>query len=64
MQRECLKTGWNLEGANYFKGSDPHKATVLGEILGDPFKCTSGPYLYIFNKLMAVISLVIALLIK
>ncbi len=42
------------------KGSDSHKAAVEGDVLGDPFKDTSGPSLNILLKLMAVVSLVFA----
>jgi K(+)-stimulated pyrophosphate-energized sodium pump len=48
----------------YFKVSDPYKAIDLGALVGDPFKYTSGQSLNILIKLMAVIALVIALLIK
>ena len=51
---------WIERGHFGGKGSDPHKAAVVGDTVGDPFKDTSGPSLNIMIKLMAVISLVLA----
>ncbi|MBN2407322.1 MAG: sodium-translocating pyrophosphatase [Elusimicrobia bacterium] len=49
---------WVEKGNLGGKGSDVHKATVIGDTVGDPFKDTSGPSLNILLKLMAVVSLV------
>lgn len=62
--KKLIESGIEIEGFTYVKGSDAHKAAVVGDTVGDPFKDTSGPSLNILIKLMSVVSLVIAPLIK
>ncbi len=58
--KKMFEEGIEIDGQKYYKGSDPHKAAVVGDTVGDPFKDTSGPSLNILIKLMSVVSLVIA----
>jgi K(+)-stimulated pyrophosphate-energized sodium pump len=62
--KKLIEGGIRIDGFMYNKGSDAHKAAVVGDTVGDPFKDTSGPSLNILIKLMSVVSLVIAPLIK
>ena len=58
--KKMFEEGVDIQGDKYYKGSDPHKAAVVGDTVGDPFKDTSGPSLNILLKLMSVVALVIA----
>jgi K(+)-stimulated pyrophosphate-energized sodium pump len=58
--KKSFEKGADINGQKYFKGSDPHKASVTGDTVGDPFKDTSGPSMNILIKLMSIVSLVVA----
>jgi K(+)-stimulated pyrophosphate-energized sodium pump len=58
--KKSFEEGVEINGKMYYKKSDPHKAAVVGDTVGDPFKDTSGPSLNILLKLMSVVALVIA----
>lgn len=58
--KKMIEEGVTHEEQFHGKGGDSHKATVVGDTVGDPFKDTSGPSLNILIKLMSVVALVIA----
>ncbi len=58
--KKSFEKGVNINGETFYKKSEPHKASVTGDTVGDPFKDTSGPSMNILIKLMSIVSLVIA----
>ena len=58
--KKSFEKGVVINGETYYKKSEPHKASVTGDTVGDPFKDTSGPSMNILIKLMSIVSLIIA----
>jgi K(+)-stimulated pyrophosphate-energized sodium pump len=58
--KKSFEKGVEIDGKMYYKGSDPHKASVTGDTVGDPLKDTSGPSMNILIKLASIVALVIA----
>jgi K(+)-stimulated pyrophosphate-energized sodium pump len=62
--KKMVEEGYEMGGTVHGKGSEVHKATVVGDTVGDPLKDTSGPSLNILLKLMSVVALVLAPFLK
>ncbi len=58
--KKSFEKGVEINGEMFYKKSEPHKASVTGDTVGDPFKDTSGPSMNILIKLMSIVSLIIA----
>lgn len=62
--KKSFEKGVEIDGQTYYKKSEPHKAAVVGDTVGDPFKDTSGPSMNILIKLTSLVGLTIAPLIS
>ena len=58
--KKSFEKGVEISGQMYYKKSEPHKASVTGDTVGDPFKDTSGPSMNILIKLTSIVALIIA----
>ncbi len=58
--KKSFEKGVVIDGQTYYKKSEPHKASVTGDTVGDPFKDTSGPSMNILIKLSSIVALIIA----
>jgi hypothetical protein len=58
--KKSFEKGVEIDGETYYKKSEPHKAAVVGDTVGDPFKDTSGPSMNILIKLSCLVGLTLA----
>ena len=58
--KKSFEKGVLIDGEMFYKKSEPHKASVTGDTVGDPLKDTSGPSMNILNKLSSIVALIIA----